>query len=82
MDQSGHVDFYPNGGESQPECSITALPHDIANLISSLSKDIPCSHDRAVFLFNDALLPDNCQSVGYQCTSIDEFNQVKKLIYF
>ena len=79
MDESGHVDFYINGAENQPECSIITFPYDIFNLISSLSNVIPCSHNRAVSLFNDALLPSWCQSVGYQCASIDAFNEVKAI---
>ena len=79
MDESGHVDFYINGGDNQPECSIISFQYDIANLISSLRKEIPCSHDRAVSLFNDALLPNSCQSVGYQCASIDAFKRVKRI---
>ena len=80
MDESGHVDFYINGAENQPECSIITFPYDIFNLISRLSYDvIPCSHGRAVSLFNDALLPSRCQSVGYQCASIDAFNEVKAI---
>ena len=79
MDESGHVDFYINGGDNQPECSIISFQYDIANLISSLRKEIPCSHDRAVSLFNDALLPNSCQSVGYQCASMDAFKRVKRI---
>ena len=77
MDQSGTVDFYPNGGESQPGCSPATFDYTSSSTLTNLENLVACSHMRSISLFNDALLSNNCQSIGYQCNSIDDFNQVR-----
>lgn len=52
----GHVDFYPNGGSDQPNCSFP-----------SESSDPGCSHKRAQFLFIESIYT-NCSFKSYNCT--------------
>ena len=80
MDQLGTFDFYANGGENQPGCSITSFHYNFTNLGSSLTDEIDCSHNRAIYLFNDALLSNSCESVGYQCPNVEQFNRVNDAI--
>ena len=67
---SGHLDFYPNGGERQPDCL-----KDIPGL-EKLQNFFACSHMRAIYLFTDSILAD-CQSVAYECSDYDSFLNVK-----
>ncbi|XP_054766412.2 pancreatic lipase-related protein 2-like [Lytechinus pictus] len=55
LDQLGHQDFYPNGGEVQPGCEAT-------NVIQA------CDHMRAVYLFTESI-GSNCFSCSKKCTS-------------
>uniref|UniRef100_A0A224YPF2 Pancreatic lipase-related protein 1 n=1 Tax=Rhipicephalus zambeziensis TaxID=60191 RepID=A0A224YPF2_9ACAR len=52
--KAGHVDFYPNGGESQPGCK-----NDV---------DLGCSHSRAIHLFIESLTSD-CPFAAFPCGS-------------
>jgi pancreatic triacylglycerol lipase len=65
----GHLDFYPNGGQNQPGCSLSSL--SIIN-ITTLTNLGGCSHMRAISLFNDSLV-STCQSVAYECSSFSAF---------
>lgn len=57
----GVVDFYPNGGKSQPGCGISLM-----DLVHS------CSHSRAYQLFGEAM---NSKSfVSKKCKSLGEAN--------
>lgn len=77
MDLSGHVDFFPNGGESQPGCPASnqiSLQDLYSNFMTYV---VNCNHLTAIYLFNEALLKKSCQFVGYQCANYDAFNQVQ-----
>ena len=83
MDPSGHLDFYPNGGESQPGCSVTTFDFSRnSSMLTNLESLGDCSHMKSIRLFNDALLSNTCQHIGYQCDSISSFNQVYIKSYF
>ncbi|XP_068148785.1 pancreatic lipase-related protein 3 [Drosophila tropicalis] len=56
-EELGHVDYYPNGGDSQPGCDITT---GIANA---------CSHERALHLLNEMWSPSN-DFVSARCGSV------------
>ncbi|XP_032158126.1 lipase member I [Mustela erminea] len=59
----GHIDFYPNGGKTQPGC-----PKSILSGIQY----IKCDHQRAVYLFM-ASLETKCNFVSFPCPSYEDF---------
>nr|XP_040582562.1 pancreatic lipase-related protein 3-like [Lepeophtheirus salmonis] len=61
LDVSGHVDFYPFGGETQPYCN---------NLFEEFlsGQEFGCSHYRAVYLFLESIRNDTCKMMGFPCT--------------
>ncbi|XP_008699956.1 lipase member I isoform X1 [Ursus maritimus] len=59
----GHIDFYPNGGKTQPGC-----PKSILSGI----RFIKCDHQRAVYLFM-ASLETNCNFISFPCPSYEDF---------
>ncbi|CAG2178284.1 unnamed protein product, partial [Oppiella nova] len=61
-ENSGHVDFYPNGGHNQPGCVL--LP-------------IPCNHLRAVEFYMSSLKAENPKGVALQCASYDDYKAGK-----
>ncbi|CAG2169921.1 unnamed protein product [Oppiella nova] len=61
-ENSGHVDFYPNGGHNQPGCAL--LP-------------IPCNHLRAVEFYMSSLKAENPKGVALQCASYDDYKAGK-----
>lgn len=80
MEQSGTVDFYANSGMRQPGCpdSFQLSPATLSDLYSTfMTSVVNCNHLRAIFLFNEALLQESCQFVGYECRSYSAFNQVR-----
>ncbi|XP_044944090.1 lipase member I isoform X1 [Mustela putorius furo] len=59
----GHIDFYPNGGKTQPGCPTSIL---------SGVQYIKCDHQRAVYLFM-ASLETKCNFVSFPCLSYEDF---------
>ncbi|PIK62059.1 putative pancreatic lipase-related protein 2 isoform X1 [Apostichopus japonicus] len=55
----GHVDFYPNGGSTQPNCLT-----DIAS----------CSHGRAVDLYAESVRATSCKFTSYACSSWADYD--------
>lgn len=54
---NGHVDFYPNGGRSQPGCDVLQAG---------------CSHMRAIPYFTESI-NSSCQFKAFKCTDYDAF---------
>ncbi|KAL3869622.1 hypothetical protein ACJMK2_042287 [Sinanodonta woodiana] len=55
---TGHVDFYPNGGENQPGCKASVAEYFkklIKGEINEIAKSINCSHMRATALFTESI---------------------------
>ncbi|XP_069128274.1 pancreatic lipase-related protein 2-like [Argopecten irradians] len=75
MQQSGHVDFYVNGGETQPGC-----PNQISGVFSQifngqfdhLGDTVSCSHSRSHEYFTESI-NSPCPFTGYPCSSYDKF---------
>ncbi|XP_077862507.1 inactive pancreatic lipase-related protein 1-like [Saccoglossus kowalevskii] len=59
---SGHVDFYPNGGQSQPACRLLADDGDV-----SLIDRTSCDHGMAPQYFIESINTD-CEFEAYPCT--------------
>ena len=74
----GHVDFYPNGGENQPGCSLLALPALSSLYTEQISLPSPdsvsrhlvaCAHNRAINLYVDSirLIRTICMNYSKDC---------------
>jgi len=58
----GHVDFYPNGGFSQPGCKTIQFG--------------TCSHSRSIDLFAESISPSS-RLVGQKCSSWEDYEKRK-----
>ncbi|XP_032791095.2 pancreatic lipase-related protein 2 [Daphnia magna] len=72
---AGHLDFYPNGGGNQPGCQ-TSEWSDFCDPFAALTDTIGCDHMRAIHYYSSSL-KDICQTVGYECSDYDSFNNGK-----
>lgn len=77
----GHVDYYPNGGRTQPGCVATnqQIWESLGSLLQNWNFDdatsaIACSHNSAPRYFIDSIAND-CQFTAYPCKSFDAFSQ-------
>ncbi|CAG2102317.1 unnamed protein product [Medioppia subpectinata] len=69
-ENSGHVDFYPNGGHDQPGCVINRLGAMIDN---GLYGGFACSHFRSVEFYTASLNPNNPKGVATQCSDYSTY---------
>ncbi len=80
LEATGHLDFYPNGGERQPGCEPSNFMAHVNDLVASnatLTDVVACDHMRVIYLYIDSFLSDiGCQSIGYECSDYDSFNTV------
>ncbi|XP_060081627.1 pancreatic lipase-related protein 2-like [Ylistrum balloti] len=77
MQQSGHVDFYVNGGETQPGCpsQISGVIGEIFNgNFDHLGDTVSCSHSRSHEVFTESI-NSPCPFTGYPCSSYDKFQK-------
>lgn len=69
----GHIDIYPNGGDSQPGCGSKGVLASLAYGI--LPEAVRCEHERAVHLFVDSLVNQDKPSFAFQCTDSNRFKK-------
>ncbi|XP_071444353.1 pancreatic lipase-related protein 2-like [Hetaerina americana] len=80
----GHMDFFPNGGNSQPGCSVS-LRKGMAEVINSVEEAPSCSHSRSELLFLESITSspyfnekdegddDKCPFTAFLCDSYEDF---------
>lgn len=70
----GHVDFYPNGGSSQPGCKNDAATNQgLENdMYLQVVKYVSCNHERSYELFTESVAP-TCPFMAIQCKSYEAF---------
>ncbi|XP_033869215.3 endothelial lipase-like [Acipenser ruthenus] len=69
----GHIDIYPNGGDSQPGCGLSDILGTMA--YRGFGEAVKCEHERSVYLFIDSLLNKDHQSFAYRCTDPSRFKK-------
>jgi len=67
IDPIGHVDFYPNGGSSQPGCGLNVERADVIDLING------CSHGRAPAYFTESI-NGSPAFAGVKCDTYDNWS--------
>ncbi|GLH10701.1 Phospholipase A1 VesT1.02, partial [Gryllus bimaculatus] len=75
-DATGHVDYYPNGGETQPGCSLWTFL-ELSGLMALFTEPeelFTCSHARATRLFIHSMQP-TCRFLACRCRSMRSFRQ-------
>ena len=79
MQPAGHLDFYPNGGENQPGCSLSSrlltILINTGDVFGGLEELVACNHMRAIDLFTDSMFTV-CQPVAYECDNNAAFLKV------
>lgn len=76
----GHVDFYPNGGSSQPTCASTThgmIAQSLWDLVSTFSienasDEVACNHLSALFYYTDSINTPS-PAFGYPCSNYSSF---------
>ncbi|XP_046330769.2 pancreatic triacylglycerol lipase-like [Haliotis rufescens] len=74
----GHVDYYPNGGLTQPGCDAKNAVSNIKieGLQGGVKTFFDCSHKRSHALFTESI-NSRCPFEAYKCNSNEDFNAGK-----
>ncbi|ESO92407.1 hypothetical protein LOTGIDRAFT_216931 [Lottia gigantea] len=69
----GHVDYYPNGGETQPGCEKGPVSSILTDgLYNGVAQFVACNHLRSFEYFTESINA-KCPFRGYQCTDYKQF---------
>ncbi|KAF4532040.1 hypothetical protein B566_EDAN015566 [Ephemera danica] len=70
----GHVDFYPNGGQSQPGCDNTVLDSikGEKGLLLGIRRALGCNHVRSYEFFTESI-NTQCDFLAVECESYEMF---------
>ncbi|XP_013178093.1 PREDICTED: pancreatic lipase-related protein 2 [Papilio xuthus] len=69
----GDVDFYPNGGSTQPGCKSEGAQSPAgADMYTQLSRLVSCNHERSYDLFTESIT-SSCPFMAVQCQSYEAF---------
>ncbi|XP_026997671.1 pancreatic triacylglycerol lipase-like isoform X2 [Tachysurus fulvidraco] len=70
----GHLDFYPNGGESMPGCEKNAISQivDIDGIWEGTRDFVACNHLRSYKYYTDSIL-NPAGFLGYPCSNQEMF---------
>ncbi|XP_049274791.1 pancreatic triacylglycerol lipase [Rhipicephalus sanguineus] len=80
IDPVAHIDFYPNGGVTQPGCEKVIKNFSLKNgAFQGLRESVTCRHERANQFVAEALVTEasrdlgQCAFVAYACASYEKF---------
>ncbi|GIY03829.1 hypothetical protein CDAR_525541, partial [Caerostris darwini] len=79
LEQTGHIDFYPNGGERQPGCPTPAVKTFIKKGVLEGARNlVVCDHYKVIDYFM-ATIPNHygCKPVAVACDSWEKFTAGK-----
>ncbi|XP_045764162.1 pancreatic lipase-related protein 2-like [Maniola jurtina] len=65
----GHIDFFPNGGSTQPGCKRGGQEDDMYRKVVQF---VSCDHERSYELFTESVAP-TCPFMAIQCKSYEAF---------
>ncbi|XP_045514449.1 pancreatic triacylglycerol lipase-like isoform X1 [Pieris brassicae] len=69
----GHVDFFPNGGSTQPGCKNDGSANQGGgDMYQSVVKYVACNHERSYDFFFESIAP-SCPFMSIQCKSYEAF---------
>lgn len=68
----GHVDFFPNGGSTQPGCKKVSSPVGSVSedMYQTMVKYLGCNHERSYEYFIESIAP-LCPFMAVQCESYE-----------
>ncbi|XP_063819891.1 pancreatic triacylglycerol lipase-like [Pseudophryne corroboree] len=76
LEPSGHLDFYPNGGEHMPGCSKMHIKHyDLGGIFTGIENKVTCNHGRSHQFFTRSIVRPH-GFISYRGSSYMAFQSV------